>query len=76
MQRKLKALIVVAGLCAFAASEPDAAPSPAASELASSAPVCRPACDACHVCVQFSGPPGGTHPPTCAVRMPKPLGCP
>lgn len=38
-------------------------------------PVCVPACDACHVCVLFSGG-GGTHPPVCAQRAPKPPGCP
>ena len=39
-------------------------------------PVCIPACDACHYCVQLSSPPGHLLPPTCAPKSPKPSGCP
>lgn len=51
------------------------APSPAAPSLAS-APICHPACDACHVCFQIISPPGVLIPPTCAPKSPKPAGCP
>lgn len=41
------------------------------------AAICRPACDACHVCFQLTPQPGGPLlPPTCAPRLPKPAGCP
>ena len=50
------------------------APRPPVSMMAST-PVCVPACDRCHVCVLFTGGGGGTHPPTCALRLPRPPGC-